>query len=300
MKFNKVIIWGYKPPMNHTHHSIHYAFNKAFKALGENVLWLDEKDDTSNINFDNSLFFTEGQVDNNIPLNKSSKYILHNCNGLKYSDIALENKLILQFFHKDVLAYNLQKINDYTYFGDRTLYQPWATDLLPSEIDLNNAKNETNIKECVWVGSYHPTDRTEFENNSELDPFFNECYKHGIKLKHIDPWTRPISFEENKILINNAYLAPAINGKFQKKTSYLPCRLFKNISYGNLGITNNEFANKIFKNNLIYDSDTSKLFHKSIDKKNDPNVLSYIKDLMQEVKDNHTFISRINTILKVL
>ena len=300
MNFNKIIIWGYKPPMKHTHHSIHYAFNKAFKALGHNVLWLDDNDDVSNLNFDHCLFFTEGQVDKNIPINKSSKYILHNCNGEKYADISIQNKLIIQFFHKDVLNYNLQKINEYTYFGDHTLYQPWATDLLPHEIDLNQAKNEMSIKECVWVGSYHPTDRTEFENNTQLDPFFNECKKHGINLKHIDPWTRPVSFEENKKLINSAYLAPAIVGAFQKRTYYISCRIFKNISYGHLGITNSEFVNKIFNNDLIYDSDPAALFYKAIDKKNDVKCIKYIQDLMQEVKDKHTFINRANQILELI
>lgn len=56
----------------------------------------------------------------------------------------------------------------------------------------------------------------------------------------------------------------------------------------------------MFNNNLIYDSDPAALFYKSIEKKNDPNCINYIKELMQEVKDNHTFISRINTIYSVL
>lgn len=297
MSFKQIVIWGYKPPMKHTHHSIHYGYYKAFKEMGYETLWLDNDSDISNINFDNSLFFTEHQVDDKLPHNKNSKYILHNCAGEDYADILPENKVSIQFFHKDVLGYETTKVNSYTYVGKDIIYQPWATDLLPREINIDEARNEKTNKECLWIGSYSPEDRSEFENNTELDPFFNECKDNGIRIKHIDPWYRPVSFEENRRLVNQAYLAPAINGAFQKRTYYVPCRIFKNISFGSLGITNNEFVNNMFDGRLIYSSDTKELFHKSIEKKNDPNVLNEIKDLMNEVKEKHTFINRAQVLL---
>lgn len=293
--FNKIVIWGHKLH-SHTHSYIHYAFFKAFKHMGYETIWHDDKDDVSNINFDNCLFFTEGQVDKKMPHNKNSKYILHNCDGKNYSDIEQINKLNIQFFHKDVLGYNLNKINSYTYVGDDAIYQPWATDLLPHEINLDEARN-MNHGDCLWVGSYSPNDRTAFENNTELDPFFNAAKAHGIKVRHIDPWSAPISPEENRRLVNQAYVAPAINGIFQKNTYYVPCRIFKNISYGHLGITNNSFVNDMFDGKLVYDSDTSKLFQKVIEKKSQSTCLDEIKFLMNEVKTKHTFINRAQILL---
>ena len=292
----KIIIWGHKLH-SHTHSYIHYAYHRAFSALGHEVYWYDDKDDVSNINFDNCLFFTEGQVDKKMPHNKSSKYILHNCNGANYTDIDATNKLNIQFFHKDVLNYKTNKINDYTFVGEDIVYQPWATDLLPHEIDLNTANNEMYNRQCVWIGSYSPNDHSEFQNNTELNPFFDECKKAGLLVRTSSPWSNPISPEENKKLINKAYLAPSIVGAFQKKTYYLPCRIFKNISYGHLGITNSEYVNKIFDNKLVYDSDTSKLFYKAIEKKNDPKAVEEIKFLMNEVKTKHTFINRAKVLL---
>jgi hypothetical protein len=299
MKFNKVIIWGHKLH-SHTHSYVHYGFYRAFQSMGYQTAWYNDNDDVSNINFDNCLFLTEGQVDKKIPINKTSKYILHNCNGINYSDIDIKNKIILQFFHKDALTYSLNKVNAYTYVGTDAIYQPWATDLLPHEFGENDCHNEMNNRECVWVGSYGPNDRSEYQNNTELDPFFNECRKCNITIKTVDPWVAPVSPEENRRLIRQAFLAPAINGAFQKKTYYIPCRIFKNISYGHLGITNNSYVNDIFDGKLIYDADPMALFYKAMDKKNSPTVLQEMKFLINEVKMKHTFINRINVILDCL
>lgn len=299
MKFNKVIIWGHKL-YSHTHSFVHQGFYKAFKELGYDTYWLDDRDDILNMNFDNCLFLTEGCVDKNMPKPKNAKYILHNCDGKYYSEIDNKNKINMQFFHIDVLKYgDLTKINDYTFVGSDIVYQPWATDLLPREIDENEARNEIDNRECFWIGSFDEGN-SQFQNHTELDPFFNECKKNNIKIRMISPWSTPVSPEENKKLINGAYLAPAINGIWQKSTFYLPCRVFKHISYGHICITNNSYVDKIFDGKVVYDSDPTTLFYKALAEKSNPNAVNNIKTLMNEVKEKHTYINRTNQLLSLL
>ncbi len=299
----KAVVWGFKLKNNlipHTHSSIHKSFVKAFKHLGYETLWLDDNDDVSNINFDNCIFLTEGQCDAKIPINNSAYYILHNCsnNASRYVGLPSDHKLNLQFFHKAALERNLTKVNDYTYIGGDVIHIAWATDLLPHEIDENNANNEKNNKQCVWVGSYDRGDRSAFQNNTELDPYFDECRKNNIKVRTSSPWGGPISDEENRNLVHSSYLSPAIQGPWQIDDLYIPCRIFKHISYGHIGITNNAYVHKIFGEKLVYSRDPIDLFHKSIEKKNSPNCLNEIKSLMNEVKEKHTYINRINSILE--
>lgn len=294
----KIVIWGHKLH-SHTHSYVHHGFFRAFQKMGYETLWFDDSDDVSNINFDNSLFLTEGQVDKKIPVNNSSKYILHNCAGDRYQGVPENNKLSIQTFHKSVLGYNINRVNDYTYVGDRILYQPWATDLLPDEFSEQDAHNELNNKVCVWIGSYDAGNST-FQNNTTLGPFFNECKKAGIHLKMVDPWGTPVSPEENRSLVHNAFAAPAIQGQWQIDNYYLPCRIFKHISYGHYGITNNEYVNKIFDNKLIFNTNTSSLFHQLLERKNNPDSINEIKFLINEVKEKHTFISRIKQIIEVV
>ena len=64
-----------------------------------------------------------------------------------------------------------------------------------------------------------------------------------------------------------------------------------------MGITNNEGVDILFDNKLIYDSNIENLIKKGIEFENNPEKNKIIKNLMIEVKNKHTFINRINSIL---
>ena len=67
-----------------------------------------------------------------------------------------------------------------------------------------------------------------------------------------------------------------------------------------MGITNNIVVNKLFDNKLIYDINIKKLADKAIEFNNNPNKKSIIIDLMNNVKDNHTYVSRIKLIMNII
>lgn len=102
--------------------------------------------------------------------------------------------------------------------------------------------------------------------------------------------------------IQDAYIAPALQFKWQVDKEYIPCRIFKNISYGKMGITNNSAVNNIFGNKLIYDKDLEKLADKCMVFYNKPKKyqIKRIVKLMKIVKEKHTYVSRINFILDFL
>lgn len=55
----------------------------------------------------------------------------------------------------------------------------------------------------------------------------------------------------NQLLIRNSRLAPAVAGKWQVNHDYLTCRMFKNISYGQLGLTNIQKFSVIIDDKLV-------------------------------------------------
>ena len=299
MKLKKVIIWGY--PLNtHTHSFIHASFYKAFKSLGYETYWFNDNDYVE-MDFDNCLFVTAGEQEKNIPLFKNSYYVLHNVDGRKYLQEGCKI-LILQTNTKRKLSEGDQVINNYTTFSPGnvgTLYTCWATDLLPSEIDLSSAKNSQSPRNCLWIGTYGDS-VVIYQNGTELDPYFNLCIKNQINVEKINPWSQPVSFEQNRDLVNNSFLAPSIQGPWQVENEYIPCRIFKHISYGHMGYTNSPAVNKIFNGELIFDINTSSLLHKSLEFKNNLSHIEKLKHLMNEVKEKHTYINRINQILECL
>lgn len=304
MKPKKIILWGY-PLHTHTHSYIHYAFKRAFDYLGYETHWFTDQDDVSGFNFDNCLFITAGEQEKNIPLNTSSHYVLHNVDGRKYINKGCKIFFIQthvkgmpldsEIGTKRINPWSLLKKND----DVDCLYMVWATDLLPHEINLNNATNQNHHRECVWVGT-SGGGNSEYENGSTLYPYLDECRKNNISVKIIDPWATPVSAEQNLNLIKNSFLAPSIQGPWQVNHHYIPCRIFKNISYGHFGITNNIHVNNIFDNRLIYDSNSVNLFYKSLEAKKNPEAVEYIKSLMEEVKNKHTYINRIQVLFECM
>lgn len=283
-KYDKIVIWGHKIH-SHTHSYIHYGFFKAFKYLNYECLWLDNDDDLNKFNLNKSLFITEGQVDQNIPLINDCLYILHNCDSKKYKNF---NFINLQVYTLDCdKKYGAKKMpNDYGFYLNDCIFICWATDLLPQEINLNinNIERITYKKEINFVGSETPI----------WDKVKLYCSKNNLIYNSYGGYSgNNINTYINIKLIQNSIVAPSIQDKWQVENGYIPCRIFKNISYGKMGLTNNKTVNKIFNNELIYDTDINNLLDKGKNF-NDKNLL--IK-LMKNVRDNHTYINRINSII---
>ena len=111
--------------------------------------------------------------------------------------------------------------------------------------------------------------------------------------------------------VRTAYIAPAIQGNghcTNEEIFYIPCRIFKNISYGNIAVTNNIGVYNLFKDFLIfYDNDLEKLiikYNNYINSLNDPENFQKHKNnmikIMSYVKNHHTYLSRIEMLLNKL
>lgn len=305
--FNKVVFWGH-PLHTHTHSYIHAGFQKAFEHMGYPTYWFSNSSphDDIGMDYENTLFMAMGEDETNIPLNKSSYYVLHNVDCRRYIEAGCK---VLQIGVYTVNAKNIS-VNDIV-FNNHTVLKKgekvdflcmcWATDLLPHEI-VYPEPNKIHNNTCVWIGTYG--DNTgAFQNGTVLDPFMDACERnaiHPIKIIKINPWSNPVSFQENRKIVAESYLAPTLQGPWQVEQEYIPCRIFKNISYGAYGITNSKAVNELFDNKLVYDSNPVELFEKAVIKRNDPNYYEELKRLMNEVKAKHTYLSRIDYILKCL
>ena len=313
LPFTKVIIWGHKLH-THTHSYIHNGFFKAFQHMGYDTYWYDNDDDVCGIDFSNSLFLTEHQVDKNIPIRKDCKYILHNCfvdpgkayyikevgiwYDKKYKSI-YENIINIQVYRpKFVLG--AKKLDNFIYYNSsiRTLYFPWATDILPYMIEMNKDKligKKFETKDIGLVGSYSG------EYKEMLKGYIKEGKKNGFIFKQVGGYSKTkLTTEENQTFIQKVSMAPAIVTRQQAAVGYVPCRIFKNISYGALGITNSSVVASVFNNNIVYDSSSTVLFNKAYDfiKTHRYNI-KYQFQMMDYVKEKHTYLNRIQSIFDI-
>jgi hypothetical protein len=299
MKFAdyKIVIWGHKLH-SHTHSYIHNAFYLAFMHLKYKTYWFDNNDDVSSFDFSKSIFITEGQVDGNIPVRDDCLYVLHNCYDPKYQQLFQKNRcMMLQTYTDNALKDNVVKVEECIYHNvaGRCLYMPWATDLLPYQIERN--KNHAlkrlppfnkNCKVINWVGTIGAG---KFGNINQIDPFKKAAAQNGI----IFTQAGGRGLAETVQLIRNSYMAPTIVGEWQHEVGYVPCRIFKNISYGQFGITNSPRVHQLFDQRLVYNDDTRQLFYDG-QTRLESLKLDELHALMDFVKDKHTYINRINTI----
>jgi hypothetical protein len=292
--FDKVVIWGHKLH-SHTHSYIHNAFYMAFNYLGYETYWFDDNDDVSGFDFSNAFFLSEGQVDHRIPLRKDGIYCLHNASSDKYKDLDPKLYFSIQVYNSAVHQMpNLIKVEPCIYydFPGKCVYMPWATDLLPHEIDVNKKKLKTTQvgKYCIWVGTIGAG---VFGNVNELTPFIKGCNEQKINFVHRGG---NVSVEDNINLTMQAYLAPAIVGTWQLEHEYVPCRIFKNISYGKPGVTNSKVVYELFEKKIVYNPDTYALFFDAMNRTKNI-TLDEIYEQMDFVKTKHTYINRIQTLL---
>jgi hypothetical protein len=318
MNLNKIIIWGHELH-NHTHSYIHNAFYITFKHLGYNVYWFNEDgknnytENENIIDFNNCLYIVHGLESKNLPLNETSYYIGHNIEwvGNQYKiprnhnsinetlGIPFNNILSLQVYCIRCLnEVNYENSKYYCHTNEKELiYIPWATDLLPHEIDENIKNLESfeikNISNFIGMPLEHNSQLNEVlkKYNIEYQNYGGTFNKNSERNK---------SIEENMKLIQESIIAPALQTQWQKDNHYIPCRIFKNISYGKMGITNNETVYNLFDKKIIYSENIEELVNEALEFNKREDKFSIIKELMINVRDNHTYVNRINFILDFL
>jgi hypothetical protein len=99
--------------------------------------------------------------------------------------------------------------------------------------------------------------------------------------------------------IAESWIAPAVQGAWQVEKGYVPCRVFKNISFGRMTPTNSLTVHKLFNEKLVFSSDIQEMYKLAVSWENNPDK-KLLRELMEKVKEKHTFVNRVNNLLKVL
>lgn len=309
-KFKKVIIWGYHPAVNqHTHSFTHAGWYEGFKYLGYDVYWFDDKSfpDPKDFSYDECLFITEGFADKNIPINKTSTYLVHiptnidkYINGAKkFIDLRYnERKHFDEVYNYTFDRAESKKIGSCFYFEksadyDR-IYCSWGTIENPKEIMANVPIYEYE-RTVHFIGTIGTTGK--YENWSNLQPFIQSCEENGIQFIHHDPWRKVLPESEVKRLTRISYLSPDIRSKAHLEHGYVPCRILRNMGYGVLGITNSYDTYIELDRVPVYEPNISKLFESGVAHRKVEELLDYQQ---RYVLKNHTFAKRADQILEVV
>lgn len=296
---NKIIIWGLRNKW-HTHRFIHASFYSNLKKLGYNVIWVEDEVKNSKLVEKGDLIIAAEVIgkmvkekitidDYQLPIIDGVYYCLHNYKDLYKNKINPKYLVNLQFY-ENLSRESDKKWGPVTFFDSKiqTLYQPWGTNLLYEEFK----KPVFNRSKFIfWVGSIW-NDHLNRGNIEAVDELKKVLKKVGLKFVHV----RFVSETINTFLIRKSRLAPAIAGRHQVKVNYLPCRLFKNISYGQLGITNVKAFKEILGDTFIDGDSMQELIDNAL-KLSKEEYLTLVKKQQELIKD-YTYKNAIENIFR--
>lgn len=296
----KVIIWGYTPH-THTHSYIHYGFAKAFANLDYDVMWYDDSPEYSQENLSDAIIISEVNCCKYLPVNDTSKYFIHNLNS-DFESSANNFYNLLVYHENYTWPVKIKKIDDFSWYDEstNTIVIMWATDLLPKEIESQEVALYDSSKLSVnYVGSLSSEYQVLMNDivNSHDKTFVNYGGYTGVRENHLSRGF--VDDNESIKLMQNSYLNFDLRPKCHIENGYIPCRIFKAMSYGCWIGTNSEKILKFFDGRMTACSELNKLYELT---ENDSKhaTLELLKDNQNYIQKNHTYLNRINSLLSVL
>lgn len=326
-KYNKIIIWGAKFDSGHTHAFVHEPLVRAAQYLGYPVFWLDNRD-LNHLDvtfFDHALIISEqwlvfaNGLSNLLPLRPTSAYLIHYLGNKgpvegnpgaslylgrvgKLIDFRFACNWGVDGVPDKNYAYHFNKsectpLNDGTSYLKQEehitqFYSMWATDLMPDDINLEDRFIPPSIPHHAFFGG------TIREDNKEMFvPFMNACTEFRMPFLYNSPWQNPLSIAEIREAVSKCYLALDVRPRNHLANKYISCRMFKNISYGQLGLTNCPATYEFFDGEVAYHSDPYQLFHVACAMKQDIKTPDRILRQMQKIKEKHTYVNRLRDMI---
>ncbi len=300
-KIKRIVIWGLKYKY-HTQRHIHQAFYKNAKKIGYDAIWLEDSKMSAKKIKPGDLIISTAAIgrmvpekntldDFYLPIRDDVFYCLHNYKELFTNKINPEHLIKLQVYNNENGADQSDvKWGVVNYFDTktRTLYQPWGTNLSSQEFKKPVFRRNNLV---IWVGNVW-NDSNNHGNLNEIAELKEVLHKN--KLKFIKVKVVPDFI--HLFLIRWSRIAPAIGGFQQVKTDYLPCRMFKNISYGQLGITNVKKFKEILGDHFVNGSSIEEIIEKTLSlSKNE--YINIVK-AQQEIVKKYTYEQAIKNIVK--
>lgn len=289
-----VVVWGFSQALCDRHESIpshayiHEGYYRGFSAIGETV-WLDDLPENADKVPAGALVFCCNLRCEHMPRRPDLYYVTHNLEPAQCVGIDPAKRLSLQYWFTGCPG---QRVNAYTAWDapTRTLYMPWATDLMPDEID--DTVSIPGGNEVMWVGSVWK--ENAWGNEDEIGQLKTILARRQIAFK-----VARVPADEHQHFIRNSVIAPAIVGQWQIDKGYIPCRAMKNASYGQMVITNSKPVAEFFDWRCVY----SPRIHDLIDTAlSTPRPARTAMTLAAKamVRERHTYLHRAKTIMEYL
>lgn len=236
----RIVIWGLRSVFNDSYRFVQGGFYLTLQKLGIPVIWVDDAAANVKLIEPGDLIFLANRAMQHLPLISGVKYCLHNVDSAFFERLDPSDYMRLQILTHERFPSDAQKrqgvnplLDGAAYFESESnvLYQCWGAPLLAKEfyspMNLEYKKSEYFVG-TIW-------DNELGQGNSKVIPVYQaQLQKRGIEFLHVQGAPERI----NPLYVRHAAVGASIVGNWQREVSYAPCRLFKAVSFGRLGLIN--------------------------------------------------------------
>ena len=243
--YRSVVVWGLRKS-SHTHRYIHRHFAATLRKLAIRHCWVDDLPHSAAAVQPGDLVIAANVAGRHLPIVEGADYCLHNFDELANLHDRLDPRRNIRLqVYTDRARRAAQQWDAVTYFDppSRTLYQPWGTDLLAHEF---RPPIVGRLPAVLWVGSVW-NNALDQGNAREIGELRRVLRARRLRFFQI----QGVPDRVNALAVRLSRLAPAVAGRWQVENNYLPCRMFKNVSYGQLGLSNVPLFRTLFGDSAV-------------------------------------------------
>lgn len=257
-----VVIWGLRFS-NASHRFIHGGWFQTLKRAGFKVRWLDDLPLNQAFVPRGAIVFGVDIASRWLPVRSDCWYVLHNL-----GDTELGQRIVSfsrGFINVQVWTNRDPQSRDEVLLPavhydpkSRTIFQPWGTPFAP--VSWTDPRDSVLLKRSeteFWIGSIW--DNEHGEGNAEvIAEWDRELDNQGITFV---PTNRSIADAPSRYgrVIRQSAFGASIVGVWQRDNGYLPCRVFKNLSFGRLPVSNGVEIDRVFGGLAVVDKSLARL-----------------------------------------
>lgn len=234
LPWSRVVLWGGASSQD-SFRWIFRAYRRAFERAGIQAHHVDDQAANRHLIVPGTLVFGLDIWGTQLgPAIEGVDYLTHNFDQRHElcQTVEPERHVRLQVYTDDALQWEIDWWDEFRGFmrGGRTLFQPWGTDL-PADAFLAPVWNPS-ARDCCFVGAIW--DDRGMGNAGTIPELTAALEARDLRFVHLTQVPELANVEA----VRRSRLAPALAGGWQVAANYLPCRVFKNVSYGQLALTN--------------------------------------------------------------
>ena len=262
-----------------TFSAVHHGLALACTRLDLEVIWTEDLSDIRN----SDIIFAEAKyVDVLGDLTQYHKVILHaEPSAFKYIVNNFPNVYFWENYKGTLSKEGWENIAPLTFYneGYRSIQMPWASDVFEKKEE--NVKLETNT--TYYVGNFS----TDALSKAKLlkTPLFKFFRVGGV------------SFDIARQFVKRSEFTFDVRNNHCIEYGFIPCRIFKNFSYGKVCFTNSSHISEVFSIPLYNDLDQLLGY---IGDFRDGKLDGLVCELQHNMLSYHTYLNRISALKQIV